>query len=104
MNEPNKIVARRQPEPPTDEGRMIVTMTAAELRRLIRDEVKTALAGKNGAETTELLRISEAAKRLNQSKDWLYRHWQEVGGKKLGPKSIRFAVADIEKFIAKRGA
>jgi len=44
VNEPKKIVVLRQPEPPADEGRMIVTMTAAELRRLIQEEIKAALA------------------------------------------------------------
>ena len=84
---------------------LIVTLKVGELRRIVREEIKAALAEKNGAAApTELLRLGEAAKRLNQSKDWLYRHWREVGGKKLGPKSIRFAAGDIEKFIAKRGA
>jgi predicted DNA-binding transcriptional regulator AlpA len=103
MSEPSKkIIPLRPDAAPAD--RMIVTMNASELRQLVREEVKAALAEKNGTDTTDLLRVSEAAKRLNQSKDWLYRHWQEVGGKKLGPKSIRFAASDIEKFIAKRGS
>jgi predicted DNA-binding transcriptional regulator AlpA len=54
-------------------------------------------------EPTGLLKLKDAAKHLNQSESWVYRHWKEVGGKKLGG-NIRFSIADIEKFIAKRGA
>jgi predicted DNA-binding transcriptional regulator AlpA len=74
-----------------------------DLRSLIREEVRAALGDRNGAaEPTELLKIKDAAQRLNQSKDWLYRHWKEVGGRKLGPKSIRFAPNDLEKWLASR--
>jgi predicted DNA-binding transcriptional regulator AlpA len=94
----NKVVDLR-PEPES----MIVTLRVTDLRRIVREELKAVLAEKNGtAEPTQLLRLSEAAKRLNQSKDWLYRHWREVGGKKLGPKSIRFAIQDLEKWLQSR--
>jgi predicted DNA-binding transcriptional regulator AlpA len=82
---------------------LIVTLNVGQLRRLFREEIKATLADRNSKAPTDLLTLKEAAKRLNQSKDWLYRHWKEVGGKKLGPKSIRFAVEDLEMFITKRG-
>lgn len=81
---------------------MVVTLSVGELRRLVREEVKAVIGDKNGKAQAELLKIEEAAKRLNQSRDWLYRHWKEVGGKKLGPKSIRFAPEDLERWLASR--
>ena len=82
---------------------MIVTLRVSDLRALIREELTVALSGKNHAkELGELLTLKDAAKYLNQSDSWLYRRWKEIGGKKLGG-NIRFSIADIEKFIAKRG-
>lgn len=52
-------------------------------------------------EPTELLKLKDAAKRLNQSESWLYRRWRGLGGRKLGG-NIQFSVADIEKFIASK--
>ena len=77
-----------------------------QVRAIVREELTAALRNREaGLENTELLKIPEAARRLNQSQAWLYRHWQEVGGKKLGPKSIRFAPRDLEKWLAsKRGS
>jgi predicted DNA-binding transcriptional regulator AlpA len=74
------------------------------IREIIREEIKAALNGNGHAtESTQLLKLKDAAKRLNQSDSWVYRRWKELGGKKQGG-NIRFAAADIEKFIAKRGA
>ena len=98
----NNVVLLKKPDSIPNDA-MIVQLRVSELRELITDAVREAV-NKNATAPTELLKLEQAARRLNQSKDWLYRHWKEVGGKKLGPKSIRFAVSDIEKFIAKRGA
>ena len=82
---------------------MLVTLRVSDLRALICEELTIALSGNNHAkELGELLTLKDAAKYLNQSDSWLYRRWKEIGGKKLGG-NIRFLIADIEKFIAKRG-
>jgi predicted DNA-binding transcriptional regulator AlpA len=81
-----------------------------ELKSLIREVLAEGNGNGNGGngnghsrEPTELLKLKEAAKRLNQSESWLYRRWKELGGRKLGG-NIQFSATDIEKFIAKRGA
>jgi predicted DNA-binding transcriptional regulator AlpA len=74
------------------------------IREIVREEIKAVLNGNSHArEPSRLLKLKDAAKHLNQSESWVYRHWKEVGGKKLGG-NIRFSIADIEKFIAKRNA
>jgi predicted DNA-binding transcriptional regulator AlpA len=74
------------------------------IREIVREEIKAVLNGNSHArEPSGLLKLKDAAKHLNQSESWVYRHWKEVGGKKLGG-NIRFSIADIEKFIAKRSA
>jgi hypothetical protein len=75
------------------------------IREIVREEIKAAMTNGNGheRELTRLLKLRDAAKHLNQSESWVYRHWKELGGKKLGG-NIRFSITDIEKFISKRGA
>jgi predicted DNA-binding transcriptional regulator AlpA len=75
------------------------------IREIVREEIRAAITNGNGyeRELTGLLKLKDAAKRLNQSESWVYRRWKELGGKKLGG-NIRFSAADIENFIAKRGA
>jgi predicted DNA-binding transcriptional regulator AlpA len=77
-----------------------------QIRAVVREEIKAALNGNGNGherEPNSLLKLKDAAQRLNQSESWVYRHWKELGGKKLGG-NIRFSTDDIEKFIAKRGA
>jgi predicted DNA-binding transcriptional regulator AlpA len=48
----------------------------------------------------ELLGIAEAARRLQVSRDWLYRHWKELPfAVKLSPKQIRFSAKGLEDYI-----
>jgi Helix-turn-helix domain len=77
----------------------------SDLRALIREELRlfSESTTLRAADTGGLLQLKDAAKRLNQSESWVYRHWKEVGGKKLGG-NIRFSRDDLEKFISKRGA
>ena len=78
-----------------------------ELKALIREVLAEGNGNGNGngsgheREPTELLKLKDAAKRLNQSESWLYRRWRGLGGRKLGG-NIQFSVADIEKFIASK--
>jgi Helix-turn-helix domain len=76
------------------------------IRAVVREELRAAgITNGNGhdRESPGLLKLKDAAKHLNQSESWVYRHWKEVGGKKLGG-NIRFPIDDLEKFISKRGA
>jgi len=81
------------------------------LREELKSLMREVLAEMNGnghanghdRQLTGLLKLKEAAKHLNQSESWVYRHWKDLGGKKIG-SNIRFAMDDLEKFIAKKGA
>jgi hypothetical protein len=79
-------------------GRLLVQLTEADLRELIRAEVAKAISG-NSRDDGGLLNVEGAAKFIHQSKIWVYRNWQKVGGRKLGPKSLRFTKADLQKWI-----
>ena len=47
-----------------------------------------------------LLRIDEAAARLQTTKDWLYRHWGELPFTvRLSPRQLRFSAKGIERYI-----
>ncbi len=47
-----------------------------------------------------LLKIDEAAERLQTSKDWLYRHWQVLPfARKLSRKQLRFSSTGIDEYV-----
>ncbi len=47
-----------------------------------------------------LLKIDEAADRLQMSKDWLYRNWKKLPFTvHLSPRNIRFSLKGIEQYI-----
>jgi len=97
MSEPVKVI--RFPKPETDDSRMIVTLTVGELRMLIRNELNSATANtKDGA----LMDVGEVSAFLKQSPDWVYRHWRQLGGRKIGAKSIRFYRSDIDHWLKSR--
>lgn len=99
VSEPKKIIPLRQDAAPAD--RMIVTMTAGELRELIGEVVEQKLK-RLSAGKQKLLNADEAAEFLGYSKDWVYHHWQKIGGKKIGGKGIRFDQADLENWVKSR--
>jgi hypothetical protein len=77
--------------------RMLVQLTETDLRAIIRAEV-LAVSG-NSHDNGELLDVDGAAKFIRQSKTWVYRNWQTIGGRKLGPKSLRFTKVDLQNWI-----
>lgn len=80
---------------------MIVTLSVAQLRELIRQEIKITSNWKS-REPNRLLTASEAAEFLGYSKDWVYRHWKKIGGRKVGARGIRFLRSDLEKWAGSR--
>ena len=47
-----------------------------------------------------LLKIDEAAERLQTSKDWLYRNWQDLPfARKLSKKQLRFSSTGIDEYV-----
>jgi len=101
MSEPAKKLVPLNPEmiPP---DRMIVTMTAGDLRELIGEIVEQKLkrfsASRNG-----LLTVEQAAEYLGYSKDWVFKNWKRIGGRKIGGKGVRFDAKDLESWIKSRG-
>jgi len=51
-------------------------------------------------EKIKLLKISDIAAMFDQPKTWVYRHWRDLGGFKLGGK-IFFRLDKLEKIILK---
>jgi hypothetical protein len=80
--------------------RLLVHLTEADLVAIIRAEMATS---GNSHDNGELLDADGAAKFVRQSKTWVYRNWQTIGGRKLGPKSFRFTKADLQKWIDSKG-
>jgi len=80
---------------------MLVTMTAGQLRELIRDEIKAASTTQH--EIDRMLTAEEAAEILSMSTDWLYRNAKKLPfTRKLGPKMLRFSEQGIIKWLATR--
>jgi predicted DNA-binding transcriptional regulator AlpA len=90
-----------QPRPTAPDATMLVTMTAGQLRELIRTEIQAARAPEQDSD--RLLDAVEAAKLLSMSTDWLYRHAKKFPfTRKLGPKMLRFSYQGIVKWMATR--
>src|SRR5437867_12430061 len=45
------------------------------------------------------LRVAEAAVTLNMSTDYIYRHWQKLGGFKDADGRVKFAASDLRRHI-----
>jgi predicted DNA-binding transcriptional regulator AlpA len=81
---------------------MIVTLKVADLRAIIREEVRAELKGHHRGED-RLVDINEAARLLCVTKDWIYHNRKRLPFiKKTGPKSLRFSVRGIQTWIAGR--
>jgi predicted DNA-binding transcriptional regulator AlpA len=77
------------------------TLTVAQLREIVREEIRAARAPDQEAD--RLLDAEEAAKLLSMSTDWLYRQAKKLPfTRKLGPKMLRFSQQGILKWIATR--
>jgi hypothetical protein len=97
MNESKVIKLRSDQAAAMDPDRMVVQLTVGELRDLIAETVRETLNSKDG----EILNVEGAMKFLNVSGDWIYRHWKQLGGRKIG-KGIRFYRNDLNRFMKSR--
>jgi len=92
-----------EPTPKTDalDATLLVTMTAGQLRELIRVEIQAARTAQQEAD--RLLDAKEAAKVLSMSEDWLYRNAKKLPfTRKLGPKMLRFSYQGMIKWLESR--
>jgi predicted DNA-binding transcriptional regulator AlpA len=96
MNEPTKVE--------------VVTLTLEELKFILEQVVERSVtralaANQNGHDPDDrLVSADEAADFLGYSKDWIYRHWKKIGGRKIGAKGLRFSRHDLERWAASRKA
>jgi len=86
------------------DGRMIVELRVEDLRALIDDVLEQKLKRILTARPGGLLNAEQAAEYLGYSKDWVYKNWQKIGGKKIGGSGIRFLVADLQAWVESRNA
>ena len=101
MSEQQKKIVSLKPETISPD-RMIVTINVGELRELIGEildqKLKRLPQGRNG-----LLTVEQAAELLGYSKDWDFKNWKRIGGKKIGGRGVRFDAADLESWIKSKG-
>src|SRR5262245_31727051 len=84
------------PTPKAQDSTLLVTMTAGQLRELVRAEMQAART--NQQDTDRWLDAGEAAKILSMSEDWLYRSAKKLPfAYKLGPKMLRFSYQGMVK-------
>jgi excisionase family DNA binding protein len=102
MSEPVKKIVQLKPETVSPD-RMLVTMNAGELRELIGEVVEQKLKRLNAGRANGLMTVEQAAEFLGYSKDWVFKHWKKVGGKKIGGRGVRFDLADLENWVKSRG-
>jgi len=80
----------------------IVVLNTDELEALIKRAVQEALQGKNGSSGETMLNAEQAGQFLGFSRDWVYRNWQKIGGRKIGKRGIRFRYSELEAWVASR--
>jgi len=86
-----------------EDNKLLVTLSVVELKGLIQEAVREAMIHTPGrVEDAPLLNVEQASKFLGFGKDWVYRHWKKIGGRKLGPKGLRFTRKNLEVWIASR--
>jgi|SRR5215475_8730587 len=101
MSYPKKIIRLTPEAVPPD--RMLVLMNAAELRQLIDEIFEQKLRARlPTVRAGGLLNAEQAAEFLGYSRDWVYKNWQKIGGKKIGGRGVRFDAADLETWIKSR--
>jgi predicted DNA-binding transcriptional regulator AlpA len=89
------------PKPSAPDSCPAFTLTVAQLREIVREEIQAARAPEH--DTDRLLSADEAATLLAVSPDWLYRHAKKLPfTRKLGPKMLRFSSHGIHKYLATR--
>jgi len=91
-----------QPTPkPTAPDTPAFTLTVAQLREIVREEVKAATTTQQDAD--RLLTAEEAAEMLSMSPDWLYRNAKKLPfTRRLGHKMLRFSQRGIVKWLESR--
>src|SRR5262245_13453909 len=88
----------------------IVTLTQEELESLLeqaaeRGALRALTGNRNGnghVSDDRLVCAQTAADFLGYSKDWIYRNWKKIGGRKIGAKGLRFSPHELERWATSR--
>jgi predicted DNA-binding transcriptional regulator AlpA len=75
-------------------------LQSALLARLLMDSTPLSI---QAPDPDGLLDVTETAQRMGTSKDWLYRHADELPFTvRLGPRQLRFSAHGLAQYIRKR--
>lgn len=103
MSEQGKIIPLRKADARLDDKTMIVTMSAGELRELIRQEVQAI--GRNNVEEDTWIDIEKAANLISVSPEWLYRNSKTLPfASKIGHRLLRFSRNGLQRWMESRKA
>ena len=87
---------------PDEHSKLLADALAGIVRRAVKQELNAILSNKS-PEEDRMLKIAEAAKVLDVSEDWLYRHKDSLPfARKLGRGLLRFSSKEIQKWLATR--
>jgi len=100
MGEPKKLIPQKPVSAPPD--RMVVLMNVGELRQLIGEILDEKLKCLYAGRANGLLTVEQAAEFLGYSKDWVFKNWKRIGGKKIGGRGVRFDAANLQKWVESR--
>jgi predicted DNA-binding transcriptional regulator AlpA len=101
MSEPSKKIISLRPDVGVPADKMIVCLTAGELRELIGGIIDQKLSHRMGED--RLVDIDEAAKTLCISKEWLYHQHKKLPfTRKLGRGLLRFSVNAMQKWLLEK--
>lgn len=95
----NKILRIAPETAPDKTDAMIVTLNVAQLKTIIREEVKAALQNASNPATDRLIDIAEAAATLNLSQSWLYRNWKRLPFSVKVDRTVKFSEKGLQKWI-----
>jgi predicted DNA-binding transcriptional regulator AlpA len=95
MSDLDKILSAVAPAPLPELPRILGQLREAEATALAR--LCTTVAAPASSE--QLLDVEEAAKRLNISTDYLYRHWRQLPFARKLPFGLRFSESGLNAYI-----
>ena len=76
-------------------------LTVDQLRDLVRTEVRAAI-GQNDYCRNRLLTVSEAAAKLQKSKDWVYRHQKRLPFMRRIGRDLRCSEKELDTWVETR--
>jgi predicted DNA-binding transcriptional regulator AlpA len=99
MSEPKKVIPLR-PDTSADDNRPAYTLTVAELRAIIRNEIAAHDNTPASRADVELVNAKRAAAMLGVSPEWLFHHHKELPfTRKISAKMLRFDLAGLHDWI-----